>query len=139
MYTQTANTLSSPAIRTGTWLPVALLGRVAFANLAAIHRRRVVASSGLSPALTDFGAGAERRPSAVHCNVADDLVSKCGLEFSLCRHGVTRTRTQTYKYTCRTIFTQKDILTWRGRIGPRLLGFRDMGPRLFGVSQHRGR
>ena len=76
---QTPELINAPTIRTWTGLRVAILGRGACTCGAAIHTRRLAASSGLSPAVTRFRARAESGPSAVHfiilgyvvCNPAD--------------------------------------------------------------------
>ena len=73
---QTPELINAPTIRTWTGLRVAILGRVAYTILAVIRRRRVAASSGLSPTATSFGARAETGPSALHCNAADGRVSE---------------------------------------------------------------
>ena len=59
---------------------VACFARVAYTSLAPIRRRRVGASSGLSPAATRFGAGAKNRECAVYCNVVQRGESERGYE-----------------------------------------------------------
>ena len=75
------SSLATTTTRT-TWTGphVARFARLALTVRTAIRRRRLTASAGVSPVATSCGAGAVRRPSAVHCRPCYAKAKVCHFE-----------------------------------------------------------